>query len=274
MGQQLQCAVSNCVRNDGCRDAHLINEWELNVDSFIEVDEAGPHLRIAINRPDLSNRMSDAMIGRLTQILRDVGPHVAVVSIAARGPDFCLGWGDMAAAPQPGTIEALARRRDFDIVFGCYSAFRACPVPIVAAVQGRAAGLGCALVALSDLVVAAEGATFRLPEMEHHIMPTMVMSALIDRIPPKLINHLVYTAGAIDATEAKHGGLITEIVPESSVSARADALARTLLSRPAAALRGAKEFMQNAGNMDVTSAIQYARNLHAVINTSAELKRT
>ncbi len=239
----------------------------------IEVERTGAQWRITIDRPDAANRVTDAMIRQLTDAVRDVPGDVALVRLAARGEDFCLGWGDMAAAPEPGTIEALARRRDFDLVFGCYGAFRACPVPVVGAVQGRAAGFGCALVALCDLVVAAEDATFRLPEMEHRILPTMVMSTLIDRLPPKLVNHMVYLAAPIGAGAALSGGLVTEIVAREALPDRVDAVCDTLLSRPAATLRGAKEFMQTAPDLDSSSMVAFARNLHAIVNTSRELKR-
>ena len=79
--------------------------------------------------------------------------------------------------PRDSRPEALALRRTNDVVFQCYGAFRRSPVPIIAVVQGQALGFGCALAAAADVTIAADSATFQLPEVGHNIMPTMAMSA-------------------------------------------------------------------------------------------------
>ena len=64
----------------------------------------------------------------------------------------------------------------------CFHSVRASPVPVIAVVRGLAAGYGCAIAGVADITMAAESAKFQIPEMSHRIMPTMVMSALMDRV--------------------------------------------------------------------------------------------
>jgi enoyl-CoA hydratase len=243
------------------------------VTDTILTQRADAHLMISIDRPDASNRMTDEMILKLTDILRTVSSDISLVTLSATGADFCLGWGVMAAAPAPGSIEAYSRRSDFDVVFDCYSAFRACEAPILGLVQGRAYGFGCAIAALCDLTIASDDATFCVPEMTHNIMPTMVMSALIDRVALKTINHLVLTCETIGAAEAKAAGLVTSVVPAGQMQQKAEAIQARILGTARPAVQNTKEFLRSAINMDVGSAVQYARNMHATVNTSSLLRR-
>src|SRR6185312_6780278 len=93
-------------------------------------------------------------------------------------------------------------------ILDLYQAMRNAPVPIIAAVQGRAAGVGCALAGLADVGIAAEDAQFTIPEMNHDIAPTLVMTALTDRIPRNHLAHLVITRDPIDGRMAQTLGLV------------------------------------------------------------------
>ena len=104
-------------------------------------------------------------------------------------------------------------------IFNLYGAFRNAKVPIIAVVQGRAVGLGCALAALCDITIASDRARFQLPEMSHRIMPTIAMSALVDRVPRKAATYLVYSTQEIDAQKALTFGLVSNVVPATELDA-------------------------------------------------------
>ena len=105
-------------------------------------------------------------------------------------------------------------------------------------VQGRALGFGCALAALCDITLASDAATFQVPEMAHNILPTMVMSSLIDRVPPKALTYLVYSTAVIGAMRALSVGLVSEIVPAADLEAQVQTLGAALLKAPPPAVRG------------------------------------
>jgi enoyl-CoA hydratase len=94
----------------------------------------------------------------------------------------------------------------FEAVFKCYGAIRNSAVPIIAVVQGRALGFGCAIAAVADITIASDAATFQVPEMAHNILPTMVMSSFVDRIPRKAFTYLVYSTAIISAERALNFG--------------------------------------------------------------------
>ena len=73
-------------------------------------------------------------------------------------------------------------RKGRDVVFNCYNAFRECPLPVSAAVNGRALGFGFAIAVCADITIAADNAIFQMPEFGENIMPTIAMSALLGKL--------------------------------------------------------------------------------------------
>jgi enoyl-CoA hydratase len=145
-------------------------------------------LRITLNRPETGNKVSDEMVVELTRLIAGVGEHENLIVLRGAGEDFCLGRGSKATSK---ASEALERRQSSEVVFDLYRAIRNAKVPVVCGIQGQAVGFGCAIAAISDIAVAAEDARFSTPEMEHGILPTVVLSTLIDRVPRKAINFLI-----------------------------------------------------------------------------------
>jgi enoyl-CoA hydratase len=235
----------------------------------------GPALRITINRPDAGNGMSDDMAREMTALLESAHEKAQFVVLKANGKDFCIGRASMGAAPPPSAVkpEALERRDQNDVVFNCYGAFRKCVLPIVGIVQGRALGFGASIAALCDITIAASDAKFQIPEMGHNIMPTMVMSALIDRVAKKHLGYLVYSTDVVSADDALKYGLVSKVVaPADLEKAEADIIAR-LAATPQPAQTGVKDFLKTAADMPVPGAVDYARNIHAVINSSSKMAR-
>jgi enoyl-CoA hydratase len=78
------------------------------------------------------------------------------------GADFCVGRAVMGATPTKDP-DALERRTFSDVVFNCYGAMRNAKIPIIAVVQGRALGFGCAIAAACDITLASDQAVFQVP---------------------------------------------------------------------------------------------------------------
>ena len=235
------------------------------------VQQDGPILRVTINHPERGNGMSNEMAVELAGILEGASTTSQFVVLRGAGADFCIGRAGMG--PPPATQpEALDLRRSNEPVFQCYGSFRKSLVPIIGVVQGRAIGFGCALAALCDITIAADTATFQFPEMGHNIMPTMAMSALVDRVPRKALMYLIYSAAVVSAQKAMASGIVSEVVPEAQLEATVKNLCDTMLKAPGAATPAVKEYVRNALTMDISSAVDLARNLHSVINSSSEMR--
>jgi enoyl-CoA hydratase len=239
---------------------------------MITVTTSGDIFEIVIDNPQHANAVSDEMAADLIHALEEAGKSARLAIVRGAGADFCTGRMSMGE-PQAHQPEALERRRKTQVIFDCYDAFRQTPVPVLGVVKGRAHGFGCAIAALCDITLAADTATFKIPEMAHNILPTMVMSALVDRVPRKVLSYLVYSTAQLSADEALRCGLASKVAPEAELDGEVAALIATMLKAPQPALRGVKDYARSAYDMPIRGAIDYARNLHATVNSSSEMKR-
>ena len=225
---------------------------------------------ITLNRPEAGNRQTDATWAEVTKTIDAASRDSRVILFKGAGDDFCLGREAMG---QPGPVlEAYGVRERSDTIFNLYGAFRNAKVPIVAVVQGRAVGLGCALAALCDITIASDRARFQLPEMSHRIMPTIAMSALVDRVPRKAATYLVYSTQEIDAQKALTFGLVSNVVPAAELDAAVANLVEHFKKTPLAALLAVKEYARSAFGMSTQAANDLARNLHATVNSFSGMR--
>jgi enoyl-CoA hydratase len=225
---------------------------------------------ITMNRPDIGNRQDDATLARLTEIIDAAAKESRLILFKGAGEDFCLGREAMG---KPGpVVEAYMMRERADTIFDLYDAFRRSRVPIIGVVRGRAAGLGCALAALCDITIASDKARFQLPEMAHNIMPTIAMSALVDRVPRKAATYLIYSTQEIDAGKALMFGIVSDVVPAADLDSTVGKLVERLKQTPLPALMAVKEYGRSAFNMNTQAANDFARNLHATVNTFSGMK--
>ena len=237
----------------------------------VTIKQDGRLLRLTFNRP-LDNAVSDAMALAVSKALDSAQLESDAVLINSIGPNFCTGRKRNADAAPPSP-EAYERRAEYDSIFGCYKAIRDCKVPVIVAVEGRVMGFGAAITALADVSFSSDTATFNIPEIEHNVMPTMVMSALYDRINRNAVLYMAYSAEFIDAHEANRLGFTSKVCPASELSQHVESFITTLLSRPRPAILGLKEYTHHAARMDEAGAIDYARSLHSIVNTSAAMKK-
>jgi len=217
----------------------------MSSDVGFEVTREGPVTSIWLNRTDHGNRLTNPMIDRLTLAIRESGTAEGSRLIALRhqGDDFCLGR-DPSADARPGLTPYEGRSHK--VITSAYEAMRAAPVPVVAVVRGRAAGFGAALISACDIVLAADSASFALPEIELGFPPTLAMTAFLGKVPQKALCHLVLDGRPVSAARALQMGLVSAIFPdqlfERSVADELNRLAR----RPKAALETIKLFMREA----------------------------
>jgi enoyl-CoA hydratase len=235
------------------------------------VEQADAVLRVTINHPERGNGMTDDMAIELTRIIDGAAQTAAVMVLRGAGDDFCIGRARGPGAP-PQMKDALERREASDVIFNCYGAFRRAPIPIVGVVNGRALGFGCAVAALCDITIAGEHAQFQVPEYAHNIMPTMVMSSLIDRVSRKALSYLVYSTATVSAERALSYGIVSEVLPEAQLDEAVDKICRGIIKAPRPATEAVKEYIRSAPDMAVPGAVDFARNLHATINSAIEAR--
>jgi len=226
---------------------------------------------ITLNRPDAGNRQTDATWAQVTQMFDDAAKNSRLILFKGAGEDFCMGREAMGQ--QPATpLEAYAVRERSETIFNLYGAFRNARAPIVGVVQGRAVGLGCALAALCDITIASDRARFSFPETAHRIMPTIAFSALVDRVPRKAATFMMYSAQEIDAHKALLFGLASNVVPAGELDGAVAILVEHMKKMPLAAVLALKEYARAAFGMSAQGATDFARNLHATVNSFSGMR--
>jgi enoyl-CoA hydratase len=237
----------------------------------IRIEQDGRLLRITFNRPD-DNGISDSMAAAFSEVVLSAHETSDAVVLRSVGPDFCTGRVRDAGAPTPAA-EAYARRPEYDAIFNSYKAIRSAQVPVIAALEGRVMGFGTAIASLCDVSFASDTATFNIPEITHNVMPTMVMSAVYDRMNRNAILWMAYSAEFIDAEHAMAYGIVSTVVPAAKLDSELERFCQLILSRPRPAILGLKEYLRVAPRMDEQGAIDYARSLHSMVNTAAAMKK-
>lgn len=187
---------------------------------------------ITLNRPDRINALSPALLAALVAATeRARAERVRAVLLAGEGRGFCSG-ADLAAG-LPEDLGALLR----DHYEPAIRAIRDLSVPVVAAVQGAAAGAGCALALAADLVVAGEGAYFLLAFANIGLVPdagaTWSVAKAVGRARAM---EMALLGERIAARQALEWGLINRVVPDEELLTAAQALAGRLADAPTVAL--------------------------------------
>lgn len=236
------------------------------------IEQDGRILRITFNRTE-DNGITDRMAVAFATAIDQAHAQSDVIVLRSAGPDFCTGRVREAGAPPPAT-EAYARRAEYDAIFNSYTAIRNSAIPVVGVIEGRAMGFGLAIAALCDVSFAADTATFNIPEINHNVMPTMVMSAVNDRVSRNALLWMAYSTDFIDAQRALLYGIVSTVVPVAEIDAQVERFCGLLLSRPRPAVLGLKEYLRVAPTMAEQGATDYARTLHSMVNTAAAMKRT
>jgi enoyl-CoA hydratase/carnithine racemase len=197
----------------------------------IAVVRHGPVAEIRLDRPDQRNPISARSGGTRDQIAAALAaaeddPDVGCVLLTGAGAAFSAG-GDLVgntpretAAEQAAFLEAAA-------VF--HDRIRRARLPVVAAVHGYCLGAALSLVATCDLVIAAESATFGLPEGR---MGLIGATALVPAVGAQWAKFLIMTGERIDARTACHIGLVLTVEPDDQLQARALDLATRLCRLP------------------------------------------
>lgn len=191
---------------------------------------------VTINRPERRNALDNEAIAGIgaafVELEEDDGVRVVVLTGSGEQA-FCAG-GDLrgrGAPLAPGTpgLEVFTNR--------CY------PKPVVCAVNGAAVGAGFELTMASDIVLAAEHATFGMPEVKRGLVGAGCSTRLAARVPTAIAYELGFTGDPIDAWRAQSLGLVNEVVPAADLLDRAFAMADRIAANAPIAVRITKELM-------------------------------
>jgi enoyl-CoA hydratase/carnithine racemase len=215
---------------------------------------------ITIDRATEGNLLTLDMLRTLTAALRAAAATDAkVIALRTTGADFCRGRDPKGGPANPTAL--LLRDEVLQPILDVYDALNGAPQPVVCAVQGAALGFGCAMATACDVTIAAEGATFRLPEMQHNLPPTLAISALMPKVPRKALAYMVYAMPVIDARAALSLGIVSAVVPAGVLDAAMSETLAGMTSRSRPALVAVKDYLRSAPLMEPRGAAAYGVSL-------------
>jgi enoyl-CoA hydratase/carnithine racemase len=213
------------------------------MDTTLRWDVDGALLRITIDRPDKKNALTQAMYAGMADALEHAehDRSVRAVLITGTGNDFCAG-NDLADFAMGSGADEHGGSPTVRFLHVLATA----TVPVVAAVQGVAIGVGTTMLLHCDLVYASPDARLRLPFVDLGLVPEAASSLLL----PQLVGHqraaeILYTGRFVGADEAYALGLVTAVVPAAELGARAEAAAVALTTKPPVALRRTKALLRS-----------------------------
>ena len=200
-----------------------------------------PEERIAVlrlNRPQARNALSLAVREALSQHFTQLGEDSVTRCIILTGGDAIFAAGaDLRDMVERTPVDMIARRSE-----RLWGPIAACPKPVIAAVNGWALGGGCELAMHCDVIVAGEGASFGQPEVKVGIMPGAGGTQRLVRAVGKFrAMKMLMTGDPVPARDALAMGLVSEVVADAEVFARALDLARKIASMPPLAIMQIKE---------------------------------
>ncbi len=235
----------------------------------IQIENDGSVRIITLNRPDVLNAFNTAMLEALNKAARDAerDKSVRCVVITGAGRGFSAGQ-DLAdvseryKSDRPIELGAHLRKLYNPLI----AKLRTMEKPIVAAVNGVAAGAGCSLALACDIRLAAQSASFIQAFVNVGVVPDSGSTFFLPRlIGPARAMEMAFTGRKIKADEAVQIGLVNRVVPDAELAAEAAKLARHLAGLPPRAIGLTKRAINAAWNADLDQQLDY----EAMLQTTA-----
>lgn len=199
----------------------------------------------------------------------DTHPDCRVILIRGEGRSFCAGWdtnefAQLAALGSDGLNAAFAANADVLAMIGASNRV------VVTAITGACMGFGISLAARSDLCLAADNARFALPELDHGIVPGMVLGDAINALGARRAMDWVLTRQKQSAEQALAAGLVDRVFEAAAFDAQVEAMLTTLAQPSLAAIAATKALARLHHQQDDFLQRAIATSTQSVLSLFAE----
>jgi len=236
----------------------------------VETTREGAVLTITLNRPDVLNAFNADLHKGLAAALKLArSEEVRAVVVTGAGRGFCVGQDLTEFREAPGDIGSRLRATYHPNVL----AVRALEKPVIAAVNGAAAGAGLSFACACDVRIAADVASFVPAFINIGLVPDSGGSYFVTRIlgPARAFEWL--TSGRkLTAAEAHSWGLVSEVVETDALPARAAELAARLAALPTRAIGMTKRLIDHAVNATLAQQLEREAELQTAATQTADFK--
>ena len=234
----------------------------------VEVSREDAVLTITLNRPDILNAINRAMHEGVRDALKQArADDIRAVVLTGAGRGFCVGQ-DLSEFREPPLDIAERLRRYYH---PNVEAIRALEKPVIASVNGAAAGAGLSLACACDLRIAAESATFVPAFINIGLIPDSGGSFFIHRLLGYARAFEWMTSGRrLSAAEAHEWGLVREVVEDARLAARAAEIASELAAMPTRGIGMTKRLFDNAESATLAEQLELEAQLQAAATKTAD----
>ena len=244
------------------------------IDGQLRVAVDGHVARVTLVRPEVRNAFNAPLIEALREAFEGLASQppeaVRAVILAGEGTFFSAG-ADVEWMRAAIGLSLEENGRDAAAMHAMFSAIDACPAPVIARVQGGAIGGGMGLCAVSDIVVATDGAVFGFTEAKLGLLPAVISTFVLRKIGETHARRLFLSGERFSAEHARLIGLVHEVVEdEAALDARISIIVRELRSAGPNAGRAAKALIRELRDLSPTDAAQMTIDRIAEQRTSPE----
>lgn len=229
---------------------------------------------ITLNRPDKRNALNDDVITGIKENLKNAAgdEHISAVVIAGAGKDFCSG-ADLSALQKIAGASVAENSEDARSLLELFLLIRQLPVPVIAAVTGRALAGGCGLASACDLVLASTSARFGYPEVIIGFVPAMVLAILRRNVSEKRAFELITRGDEISALQAKDFGLVNQVFDDETFAADVASYAKKFegLSKQAIALT--KGLLYQIDGLSFPEALETGADVNVIARMSEDCQK-
>jgi len=227
----------------------------------IKIKKEGPIIEVMIDRPKANaiDSKTSIILGDVFSDFRD-NPDLRVAILTGAGEKFFSAGWDLKAVSKGEQADA-----DYGVGgFGGLQELADMNKPIIGAINGIACGGGLEIMISTDIIIAAEHATFALPEINVGVIADAASIKLRRRIPYHVAVEFLMTGRWMDTKEAKHWGLINEVVSSKDLLKRAREIANKIASGPNLIYSSIKDVLRKTENVDEQQAFDTLRSLETV----------
>lgn len=227
----------------------------------IVVETRGAIGEIRLHRPEIGNAIDQLLLDELDHAADALSDRddVHIVLLTAEGEEFSRGWNDGAPVKAKDRPSPAFRRLE------------TMAQPVIACVQGKATGEGLELALACDVRIAAEGATFAMPQVSAGGVPSLGGTARLPRVVGHSIASAMILLGQqLDAAKALGCGLVSAVVPPVALRQRAEEVAAAIAAQGPLGVRYAKEAMREGMDMPLAQALRFETDLTIILQTTSD----
>lgn len=226
---------------------------------------------ITLNRPEVLNALNNQVFNELALAAEEITRNNSIRAVIITGGDQVFAAGaDIGPLATADAVDVATTDKPSARAFRLIENI---PKPVIAAVAGYALGGGCELSLVADIRIAAENASFGLPEIKLGIIPGAGGTQRLPRlIGPGRAKEMIFSGELINSAEAWRIGLVNKVVPSDQLLPEAMKLAKRYSSRGAVALRMAKSAVNVGLKMELEAGLQYERQCFNLLFATQDQK--